>query len=913
MGSFFNPTTPPPPTDVPLVNIQTPNLKSAGEQLAAGAAEAGVFGQIGKVLVDGAADIAGQILSVFFNAYIWLGRFLVGIIVKAENRSDPAFGELAATAIEDIFGIQIQIGSVSGRGERSGRTIVAKNIGDAVLKGLFAGLGQTGSNVTAPSSAPAEAYLSSVTHMALENWLEGWMVEALSLGQLERFGDLGDAMARTWGLGRVTNRVIGPVAELLIGDPFKAKVNATYRPHLLSPAEACRQFTPGRWTRERLVSELSVQGYSDDRIEALINAQRQFLDVGELDHLVARQLWTRAQAVQHLQDQGLSKEAAEAKLAIAENRRLDTYRQQWVNEALTRFAARDIDSATWFSILDKSGLPERDRDMLRIVGGIRRELRTKQLTASEVEQAVKRSILNLDDYRKFLTAQGYNFADSLTLELLLLGDIKDAREADAARQRLERERQEAALRRAEEAAARRGEIERQLDSQQISLATFEQAVLAGVRSLAEYREFIAARGYAADDQATLAGLLAGKIEQRNADAARREELLREARVKRISLGDVEEAVKRGVATIEEYSRFLSDAGYAEADRALLVTVLEAELQQAAEAVRRREEAKAELARRDVSLDDVERAVRRGLRSMDDYRAFLDSIGFDAEERDLLASLLQAELDEDAAARSRKEEAARLAAVRKIDLADLERAVRAGLSTIADYRGALARAGFTANDLDTLTRLLQLDIESDQADAKTRQEARDRAAVRRINLDELERAVRLSVIPMSVYQAGLVRAGLPAEDQQILTLSLAAELRDVKAAQEAKARAASTLKARGLSLAQFERAVRDGLRSVTEYRLFLEREGFSPPDAATLGALLELEVAQAAAAVRRRAEIEAELGRKQLSLAQFERAVKGGVRRVDEYVAFLRSQGYSELDVGTLVTLLLLSFADASEV
>jgi hypothetical protein len=710
-------------------------------------------------------------------------------------------------------------------------------------------------------------------------------------------------MAASWGLGRVTNRIVGPIAEIMIGDPFKAKVNATYRPHLLSPAEACRQFTRGRWTRERLDEELSVQGYSAERQEALINAQKKFLDVGELDHLVARGLWSREQAVQHLQNQGYTEEFANAQLAIAENKRLDSYRSQWVNEALTRYAARDIDAATWETVLNNSGLPERDREMLRLVGNIRRQLRTKQLTTSEVEQAVKREILTIADYRAHLEREGYGDDAIETLELLLLSEVQDARTARIARERRAAERLEAERLRKEKAEKRRLEIERQLALGKTSLSKFEHAVRAGVRSIDEYRAFLRARGYSAEDVTTLAGLLAAGIEQKAADAARRAELRRQAEIQHVSLGDAEASAKRGLTTIDEYRAFLDRNQYAPADRELMVRLLQAEIEDAAIAAARRAEAETELEGRDVSLDDVERAVRRGLRTIDDYEAFLLDVGFDEEEAGLLRALLQSELDEDAAARDRKVEAARVASIRNVSLADLEKAVRAGLATIADYRAALARAGFTADDLDLLARLLQLDVDSDAADAKARQEARDRAAARRISIDDLERAVRLGVVPISVYQDGLKRAGLPADDQQILTLSLAAELAAAKAAQDAKARAAPAVKARGLSIAQFERSVRERLRTPAEYRAFLTSQGFSAPDAATLTALLELDVQQAAAAARRRAEIEAELATRELSLAQFERAVKGDVRRIDEYATFLRSQGYSELDVGTLVTLL----------
>lgn len=902
MALFNDQSTPPPPTDIPLDHIDIPDFYSIAAQEAKGYKDSGMWGAIWAGLAAGIAEILSAFLKFFFSIFSWLGVAFAKGIIEAEDKSQESFARLARVAIKDLFGVDPG-DQFAQRGNAAGKNQAATAVGNAVIGGLFGALAAGGRASLEPSAAGAERYITTVVGLGLEGWLEGWVFEALSLGQLEKFADLDDTIASVLGLGRITNRIIGPSADILVGNPYKALLNRTYRPELLSPAQACRQFTRGRWTRERLDQELSVQGFSAERIEALINAQRKFLDVGELDHLVARKLWTREQAIQHLKDQGYTDETGAALLAIAENRRLDTFRMQWVNEALARFAAHDIDAVTWLSILSKSGLPEREQDMLRIVGGIKRELKQKNLTLSEVEQAVKRQIYDLNDFRAFVRDEGYSTADQLTLELLLLSEISQKAEADKAKRDRERERTEAAAARDAAAAARRAEIEEQLDGQAISLGKFESAVRAGVRSIAEYRQLLSERGYSEADQDTLAGLLAAGIEQRAADAARREELRRQAQVKRISLGDAETAVKRGVSTLDEYTQFLVRSGYGDSDRALLAGLLAAELQEAAEASRRREEAKAALALQQVSLDDVERAVRRGLRTIDDYRAFLDASGFAADDAGLLAELLQSELDTDAAARTRREEAARVAAVRNVNLSDQEKAVRGGLATITDYRAALARAGFTSDDLDLLARLLELDIESDKADAIARAEAKQRAAVRRISIDDLERAVKLGVVPITVYQDGLKRAGLPADDQQILTLSLAAELAAAKSAQDARARAAPVVKARGLSIAQFERSVRDGLRTTVEYFGFLLSQGFTQSDAQTLTALLELDKQQAAIAAARRAEIEAELAIKQLSLSQFERAVLGGVRRLDEYETFLRAQGYSALDIGTLVTLL----------
>jgi hypothetical protein len=64
-------------------------------------------------------------------------------------------------------------------------------------------------------------------------------------------------------------------------------VNKLYRPELLSTALAVRQFTRGKWTREQLDEELARQGWSADRVDALIHDGTQRLGDGTIKALRA--------------------------------------------------------------------------------------------------------------------------------------------------------------------------------------------------------------------------------------------------------------------------------------------------------------------------------------------------------------------------------------------------------------------------------------------------------------------------------------------------------------------------------------------------------------------------------------------------------------------------------------------------
>ena len=75
--------------------------------------------------------------------------------------------------------------------------------------------------------------------------------------------------------------------------------------------------------------------------------------------------------------------------------------------------------------------------------------------------------------------------------------------------------------------------------------------------------------------------------------------------------------------------------------------------------------------------------------------------------------LQAQLDADKLVAQQKAAAAQKLAQKQISLAELERLVRAGVKTPADYQAALATAGYSAQDQAALVQYLGLQMEQDQ--------------------------------------------------------------------------------------------------------------------------------------------------------------------------------------------------------
>jgi hypothetical protein len=142
-------------------------------------------------------------------------------------------------------------------------------------------------------------------------------------------------------------------------------------------------------------------------------------------------------------------------------------------------------------------------------------------------------------------------------------------------------------------------------------------------------------------------------------------------------------------------------------------------------------------------------------------------------------------------------------------------------------------------------------------------------------------------------------------RELLQLEIA---KDQQAAAERKA-AEEKLRAKGLSLEQFRRAVVLGIRSVDAYNTFLVNQGFTADAIATLVAEIELAVADAEAARRKRAEAEAAGRAPELSLSAVARAARLSIISPADYRARLADAGYSTDDIAIEMELLAVEIAD----
>ena len=887
------------------------NWQEAGRGLFCGVVDRLVKLDLEKSIATLVAAVFGRLVKFAYTLVAPIGLGLAKGIAEAEDLVAPQLAEIAAAAASDVFGQDVPASAFQSKNNRGARSRPSDALGKGFMEMVR---GQVGS--MEPSEAGAQRFLGFATNMALEGWWQGWFFEYMSslipeidVGKIETYAELDDILANALGIGRLSRSAIRPLFDATVVTPLEWKTNLTYRPKLLGASQVARLVARKHWSKERALQELARQGYTDDRIEALLLEQRKFLSQNDVALLVYRGVWTGEQGLQHLRDQGWDEDTATAADRVEGARRIAQLETNEANAIIAAYASRDIERGEFLSALDAAVSVEAERHLLTELADVRRAMNVKHLSLGQVEQMVKSGVLSVIDYRRAAEREGYDDGAVTALELQLRYELDKQKDLDEHRRELADARAAAKAARDAAAAARRADVEAaRARARRGSEADLERAAIRGLIPLARVEDVYAAH-YDAETVGVLVALLEDDRARYVAQQEARDQAAQRGTSRGINVGTIERAVLDGVLTVSQYRDRLVALHFADGDVALLVADLQARLDARTAAQQQRRAADAAAAKRSIDLGRYETLVRRGHRTLTDYDGLLASLGFDDASRAAMIELLEIRIADDTTAREERAAAAARLRAKGISLEQARRAVLLGIRDEAWFERFLFDQGFTTDAQAVLIGELRDDVA--EADAARQRRATEPAPTdaRALPLATVHKAARLGLISVADYRARLERAGYSAEDIDLDVDLLLLEIADVQAARQAADQAETAARARGLSLEQLARAVKSGNATLDAYRARAAELGYTPEASQALVAVLEDELTTLTAARARRAALDQAAGGTDLTLGQIEDGVKAGLLTVDDYRAELEARGY-DADEAALLTALLVNDLEA---
>jgi hypothetical protein len=451
-------------------------------------------------------------------------------------------------------------------------------------------------------------------------------------------------------------------------------------------------------------------------------------------------------------------------------------------------------------------------------------LATKGLTTATFEALVEAGLRSFDEFTAFLQQQSLPPASITALVDLLHAKIAAKEAAQAAH--------DAVLHNAGE--------------KHLPLSQIEAAVLAGTIPIDHLEAFMLQQKFSAEDIATALGYVQGKLDAAAAKAQTAADAAAAAKIKGVSLPNLERAARLGLTTPEDYSAALTAAGFDPHSVDLMTGILNSQIAADQATLAQRTAAAARAAVKNISLPDLERAVINGLQPMSTYQAQLVTLGYEPGDVATLVSLLQLQVDNAHEVAAKKLQAAARAAEKNLSLSEIERAVRLHVLSMDQYRAELADLGFSIEDIGVLAASMLAELAAAAAAAAKQTGAAGALAEKGVSLAQEQQLVKAGLSSLDAYNAFLRTQGYSVATAAQLTQLLSDQIGQAATAAQQHDIAAARAAQRNISLADEETAVIKGIRSLDDYYALLVELGFNPIDQATLISLLELRMQTAAA-------------------------------------------------------------------
>jgi hypothetical protein len=385
-------------------------------------------GGIVQQLVNFAALIIGALI-----------RPLVQAIDVARKALDPSVGVIAVDVLGELMGDEYtadQLAAGTDPASHQQRALVVGGILHDALTKEFAGPGDV---TPIKGHDAARRFSGFLINFGTATGILAFLGGLVPMVHADEIREIGEEVAKNLGLGRLHRMAMQPLIRTLIQTPYQWWINQQFHPTQFRAGDVANPYTGAVMSHDQIVAALDLDGYSVDKINALIALHQKKLTEDDIDALYRWGAINEDTALAQIGALGYTEDNARLKLSAIEMRRGDLRIADFIHALEAEYVKGTIDDGELLQALTQLPVTSWERSLITATAAHKHavQLKSKHLTLGEAEYAFENALIDLNELVDAIAALGYDDNSAQVLldtTLFKTKKLNDALAAKRARQ-----------------------------------------------------------------------------------------------------------------------------------------------------------------------------------------------------------------------------------------------------------------------------------------------------------------------------------------------------------------------------------------------------------------------------------------------------------------------------------------------
>lgn len=408
------------------------------------------------VTASAAVMVIAHVVLIILNPFVLgLSQVVFTFLDSLRKELDSSFALLASSILNELLGTDFTVSHLASGSNVEAHLQRAQEIGLLFHRQLLVEFLQStgitldpaagtfsepsgptgaGEKISPMSGVRAAARFSGLAiNFATANGIIATLAGLVPEVHLDEIREIGEEVATNLGLGRLQRMALKPIIQILLANPYAWFINEVARPTQFKLGDVVNPFS-GAIMRDSLIwRSLAREGYSDDKISALLELHRKKPGEADLLTLFEGGHYDGDRVQAELARLGYDKDSAAVKFESDHLKAQKPYQDEVRAAVVTAFADGHTERAELESIINSMPLSPDEKALVLLAADYKRKVPNKHLTVGELETAFAQGILDLTQFTDQLTRLGYSPDDQDVLLILTLNKLEKQKEAAAAK------------------------------------------------------------------------------------------------------------------------------------------------------------------------------------------------------------------------------------------------------------------------------------------------------------------------------------------------------------------------------------------------------------------------------------------------------------------------------------------------